>query len=216
MKKIFLYLLVILLFPCAIVNAETVLDRPHWSFELKGGLFVPSFDTWSSFYGRRDTSQYGGSLAYKILKQVEVGIEGSSISDKGHGIGLLHETSAGKVTIDLYPLNVFVLFRGEFGNDQWLIPYAGGGWTRIYYKEEIEHQGTARGSVNGYHARAGIQLLLDGLDSDAANRMFLDYGVFHTYFFIEGQYTRAMADTVSQGSVNLGGKSWLGGLLFEF
>ncbi len=216
MKKIFLFLFIISLFPSGIVRAEAVLDRPHWSFEFKGGLFVPAFDNWSAYYGRRDTSQYGGSLAYKILKQVEVGVEGSSISDKGRAIGLLHETATGKVTLDLYPLNVFVLFRGEFADTQWLIPYAGGGWTRIFYREEIEHQGTARGSVDGYHARAGIQLLLDGLDPHAASNMYRDYGVFHTYFFVESVYTRAMVDTASQGSVNLGGTSWLGGLLFEF
>ena len=73
-----------------------------------------------------------------------------------------------------------------------------------------------RGAANGYHARAGLQLLLDGIDQSAANSLYLDYGVYHTYLFLEAEYTRAMVDTVSGGSVNLGGTSWLGGFLFEF
>ena len=46
--------------------------------------------------------------------------------------------------------------------------------------------------------------------------MLMDYGVFHTYFFVEAQRTRAMIETVSGESIDLGGTSVLGGLLFEF
>jgi hypothetical protein len=46
--------------------------------------------------------------------------------------------------------------------------------------------------------------------------MYLDYGVFHTYLFFEAEYIRATVNTVTSGSVNLGGTSWLAGLLFEF
>ena len=209
-------------FPAAALQAETLTERPHWSLEVKGGLFVPDIDNWSTYYGRRDTSDYGGSLAYKIFRQLEVGIEGGFIRDKGKGFAPAHSAMAGSpvyagsVTYELYPLNVFVLARGIFSDQQWLIPYVGGGWTRMFYKEEVQYQSTARGSVDGFHARAGIQLLLDGLDPSAANSFYLDYGVHHTYLFLEAEHIRASIDTVSSGSVNLGGTSWLAGLLFEF
>ena len=61
--------------------------------------------------------------------------------------------------------------RGVFSENQWLIPYAGGGWTRMFYREEVTDQACARGYANGYHARAGVQLVLDGLDPNAAHRM---------------------------------------------
>ncbi len=217
MKKIFLLLFIISLSASSTATAaESDQDRPHWSLEIKGGLLVPAFKEWSSFYGKRDTGRYGGSLAYKFLNQVEAGIEASSTSAAGHGVGLLHQTPAGDVTTDLYPLNVFLLLRGVFQDNQLLVPYIGGGWTRLYYRQEIENQGVARGKTDGYHIRGGIQLLLDTIDPDAAINMYNDYGIFHTYFFMEAEYIRADIDTVSHGSVDLGGKSWMGGLLFEF
>jgi hypothetical protein len=212
---------VLIVLPTAVTAAETNTDRPHWSLEFKGGEFIPDSENWSTYYGRRYTSEYGGALAYKIVRQLEFGIEGMYLRDTGLGFAPIHNIAAGNVKYESAPLNVFLLARGVFSDTQWLVPYVGGGWTRMFYREEVQFQGVARGAVNGYHARAGLQFLLDGIDSDAANNLYLDYGVFHTYLFFEAEYTRAMIDTVASGtipsqSVNLGGTSWLGGLLFEF
>ena len=215
MKKIIL-ILVFVVSPAALFAAEPIATRPHWSLEVKGGDFTPDIANWSQAYGKRYTREYGGSLAYKVFRPLEVGIEGSYIEDKGQGLAPLHNVLTGKVTYNLYPVNVFVLARGVFSERQWLVPYVGGGWTRIFYDEEVEKQGVARGAVNGSHIRAGLQLLLDGIDSGAANNLYHDFGVYHTYLFLEAKRSRAMADTVSGGFVNLGGTSWLGGLLFEF
>ena len=86
----------------------------------------------------------------------------------------------------------------------------------MLFRSEVKGQGKTEGSVNGFHARAGVQLLLDGLEPDAADNLYQDFGMHHTYLFVEGKYTRAMADTNSAGSVNIGGTSFLGGFLFEF
>jgi hypothetical protein len=114
-----------------------------------------------------------------------------------------------------------VVLRGIFTENQWVVPYVGGGWTRMYYKEELSLQPTARGYTDGSHVRGGLQLLLDVFDQRAATNMYRDYGISHTYFFVEAQRTRAMIDTVAtvsspSESINLGGTSVLGGLLFEF
>jgi hypothetical protein len=214
--KNFIIILVLIISPAALLAAEPPTKRPHWSLEFKGGDFIPDIDNWSQFYGNRYTTEYGGSVAYKLLRPLEVGIEGSYIEDRGQGLAPLHNTAAGKVTYKLYPVNVFVLARGVFSEKQWLVPYVGGGWTRIFYREEVENQGVVRGAANGYHARAGLQLLLDGIDQSAAGNFYRDFGVYHTYLFLEAKYTRAMVDTVSGSSVNIGGTSWLGGFLFEF
>jgi hypothetical protein len=123
----------------------------------------------------------------------------------------------GSATFEHAPLDLFVLARGIFNEHQLLVPYLAAGYTRMFYRLEVADQtGTTKGSVNGYHGRAGLQLLLDGMDSEAANNLYQDTGIYHTYFFIEGKYTRAMADTVTTGPVNIGGISSFGGLLFEF
>jgi hypothetical protein len=219
-KKLF-FIVILIVLPSALFASDATTERPHWSLEMKGGHFVPDIDNWSTFYGSRDTGEYGGALAYKILRQVEAGIEGTYISDRGQGFAPVHNTTMGYVKYGSVPLNVFILARGVFSEQQWLVPYAGGGWTRMFYREEIVDQGVVRGHVNGSHARGGIQLLLDGLDPHAANNMRRDYGIYHTYLFFEARYTRAMVDTVATSStpsksINLGGKSLLGGFLFEF
>jgi hypothetical protein len=214
LKKLVLVMILSILPTAAL--AEEATERPHWSLELKGGEFIPDIDNWSAYYGRRYTSEYGGSLAYKITRKLEFGIEGLYLKDNGQGFAPIHQTITGNVKYASAPLNVFFLARGLFSEKQWLVPYVGGGWTTMFYREEVQSQEVTRGSTNGYHARAGLQLLLDGIDPSASTSMYLDYGMFHTYFFVEAEYIRAMANTATSGSVNLGGTSWLAGLLFEF
>lgn len=215
MRK-FIIVAMLFLLPSTALAAQTLTERPHWSLEVKGGQFYPDIENWKDYYGSDRTTHFAGSLAYKVLRQLEVGIEGGYIRDKGHGFAPLHGTITGNVTYELFPLQAFALFRGVFNEEQWFVPYAGGGWTRMYYRDKIEYQATVRGSVDGYHARGGVQLLLDNVDPSAATNFYLDYGVRHTYFFLEAQYIRAMAETTTGESVNLGGVSYLGGLLFEF
>jgi hypothetical protein len=212
-RTIILFLIMLLVMPVAVPAAEPI---PHWSLEIKGGYFYPDIENWKTFYGDDKTWHYAGSLAYKVLRQVEVGIEAGIIRDRGQAYAPLNAVKTGSVVYELFPVNVFLLVRGVFSEKQWLVPYVGGGWTRMSYQEKIEDQGTVRGAVNGYHGRAGFQLLLDDIDARSANNMFLDYGIQHTYIFFETQYTRAMINDVNGVSVNLGGTSYLGGVLFEF
>jgi len=210
LKKVLLLLMLVAL-PCIAQAADPALDQPNWSFEIKGGKFAPELANWAQFYGSRDMPEYAMAIAYKIKRQIEIGVEGGFLEDRGHAYAPLHQTAAGRVIYNLYPVNAFVLFRGVFDENQWIVPYAGGGYTKMFYREKIEGQDTVSGSANGYHARGGLQFLLDGLDQSAANGLYMDYGVFHTYFFIEAKYTRAVVS-----GTNIGGTSYLGGLLFEF
>jgi hypothetical protein len=218
LKNLLVFMLFIML-PVAAYAADTSQDQPHWSFELKGGNFAPSLPNWRQFYGARSMPEYGASLAYKLLRQVEIGVEAGFTEARGPAYAPIHSAIAGypvyagRATYDLYPVNVFMLLRGIVSEGQWLVPYVGGGFTRIYYQEKVEGQGTASGRADGYHYRAGLQLLLDGMDPDAANSLFMDYGVYHTYFFVEAEKTHAVVKSVS---TDIGGTAYLMGLLFEF
>jgi hypothetical protein len=160
---------------------------------------------------------YGGALAYKLIRQIDIGISGGYAQAKGRAYAPIHGSPAGNVTYRIAPLSLFVLLRGVFTENQWVVPYAGGGVTRLFYSEEVSGQRAVNGSVDGYHARGGLQFLLDVLDQRAANNMYLDYGIHHTYLFIEAEYTRAVVNATSSApETNLGGTAYLGGLLFEF
>lgn len=216
MKRLILISYIVFLLPLAAYGANGTDERPNWSFEVKAGLFYPTIEHWQEYYGDRSTGHYAAGLAYKITRQIEAGIEGGFIRDKGKGYAPGHGMLTGQVTYELFPVNAYILLKGAFTKDQWIVPYIGGGWTRIYYREESEFQETHRGHADGVHARGGLQFLLDGLDQSAANSLYLDYGVHHTYFFIEVQRLRVLIDAAAGAEINIGGTSLLAGLLFEF
>ncbi len=210
MTRRILFLLFLLLPGTALAEAPAM-ERPHWSLEVKGGLFIPALQDWSYYYGKRDMPEFGVALAYQITRMVEVGA-GSAWS-WAEGQALRHGSLSGNVTYDRYPVDLFVMLRGILNEEQLLVPYVGGGWTRMYYRQEVANQGTSKGSVDGYHLRAGVQISLDNLDQNASYRMYNDYGVYHTYFFVETEYTRAEENSTS---TDLGGTSYRAGLRFEF
>jgi len=212
-RMIVLILVVLLAIPAVAPAAESAPLRPHWSLEIKGGYFYPDIDNWKAFYGDDKTSHFAGSLAYKVVRQVEFGVEGGYIKDRGQAFAPVSAVITGNVVYEVFPLNIFILVRGVFSEKQWVVPYAGGGWTRMYYAEKIEGQATVRGSADGFHGRAGLQFLLDDIDPRAAYNLYADYGIHHTYFFSEVQVTDVKVGTPS---VNIGGISYLGGFLFEF
>jgi hypothetical protein len=211
--KKFLLFFIFAFLPFAANAADQSQDRPHWSLELKGGNFTPSLSDWKEFYGRSNMPEFGFSLAYKLRRQIDVGVEAGWMSARGHAYAPIHGFASGSVTYDLYPVNGFILLRGLINENQWVVPYVGGGFTQMYYQQKVEGQGTVRGSATGYHYRGGLQFLLDALDPDAAKDMYFDNGVYHTYLFIEAERTSAI---VKSASVNLGGTAYLMGLLFEF
>jgi hypothetical protein len=218
LRKILLFLMLFIA-PAVAFAEESPFDLPHWSFELKGGRFTPSQSNWEEFYGRKDMTEFAISLAYKLRRRIEIGVEGGAARATGNAIAKLHSEQAGQpvfagsVRYEIFPINVFVLFRGIVSENQPVVPYLGGGITTVLYRQAVEGQGSVKGSVNGFHARGGLQFLLDGLDRDAASSMYMGYGIVHTYLFIEAEYISAK---ISDISADLGGTAYLAGLLFEF
>ena len=209
MQKLFL-LFLLAVFPVSGFSKTSVDDMPYWSFEIKGGNFKPSLDDWAKFYSKDKMRQFNLSLAYKWLRQVEVGIDVGYRRDKGQGRLEVSDTVGGVVTYENYPIGLFAVLRGVFSEGQWLVPFVGAGLSRVYYKTAIEYQDTVRGTVNGYTARAGVQLLLDGLDKSAASNAGNEYGLNNTYLIFEVKKSKA------KESLDIGGELYSMGLLFEF
>ncbi len=191
---------------------DDVKDRPHWSFEFKGGVYYPEEDQWDRFYGNDHTGQIGMALGYKFKRRLEFGIESYYIQDRGMGFLPLNDTTGGEVSINLYPVNLFLLYRAVFNENQIVVPYIGGGWTHMFYNQKITGQDNVDGSVDGYHLRAGIQFLLDNLDKSGTYRS-ASRGINNTYFFIEAESIQAEEKKTSS---NLGGQLYTLGVLIEF
>jgi len=212
LNRLLVFLMLVLL-PSAALAADPLQDQPHWSLELKSGKFAPAVERWAEFYEKRTIPEYAGTFAYKLVRQVELGVGVGTMKARGSAFAPLHNATTGSTVLQMYPIQAFMLVRGLVSEDQWIVPYVGGGFTRMYYQERAQDQEKVTGAVNGYHVRGGLQLCLDNLDRGAANNMYLDYGVHHTYFFAEMERTRAV---VKSSSTDLGGTAYLFGLLFEY
>ena len=192
---------------------DSDVEQPAWSFEFKGGRYHPTLDGYSDYFGRTRTDELAVALARKVFRVFEVGVEAGRVHDKGVGTLPLNQTTGGTVTYDVYPVHAYLVLRGVFYENQWVVPYIGGGATREYYEQSVVGQSTAKGHADGSHTRAGVQFLLDRLSgSDAAN-LQSGFGIDNTYLFIEQQAVKAEVKSVK---IDLGGKVYLLGLLFEF
>lgn len=183
---------------------------PHWTLEIKSGRFEPELEEWADFYGDKETDQFGFALAYKFLRQAEFGLAVDYVHDQGVGILPLNGTLGGEVDFQMYPAHLYVLLRGVFSENQWIVPYVGGGLTRVYYRQEIDNQSSVRGKVDGDHTRYGVQILLDWLDEGNAAG-FEEESVENTYLVIE-----ALSFSAEIDGIELGGDSAMFGFVFEF
>lgn len=184
---------------------------PRWSLQIKGGDFEPDLDEWQTFFGEETADEIGMAFAYKLKRWLEVGVAVDYIRDKGTGRLPLNDGVGGSVTYNLFPVHAYVLLRGIFHENQRIVPYIGGGFTRAYYRQKIDNQASRRGDADGEHTRAGLQILLDWVDRDGASGLQSEAGINNTYLILEVRKFSAELE-----DIELGGESAMIGLLFEF
>lgn len=187
---------------------------PHWSFSLKGGYFMPNVDGWKDHYGSEGAATGGIELGWKITRQLELSGDIGYFGDSGKAVTAVSGVqSIDTIYHNQVPINISLLFRLVFSNNQIVVPYVGGGYTHIFYWQKLNNN-TVSGDQNGYHIRGGLQFLLDPIEPEAAEDMATIWGVDNTYFFIEGHYSKV--DDFGSADYDIGGLSILGGFLLEF
>jgi hypothetical protein len=144
--------------------ADEPAASPRWSFEFKGGRFHPQQPDWKRYYGSDSMNHFAIALGYMPLRALELGAELGYAYDKGQGLLPSSGALGGEVGYTLVPAHVYLIVRGAFTEGQWVIPYAGGGWSRVSYRQEVARQQDHKGHADGWNARAGLQLLLNDLD----------------------------------------------------
>ena len=211
MKKAIVFLLGCLVLSAGAAGAaEEPLTSPRWSFEFKTGRYKPTLPDWDRFYGSDAMHQYVVALGYMPLRMLQLGSEVAYSHDNGQGTLPSSGALGGEVNYTLTPVHVYLILRAAFTKGQWLIPYVGGGWTYLYYDQEVVNQQESKGHADGWNARAGLQLLLNPLDPSAAQDI-KGLGVQYTYLTLEAQKFSAKVD-----GTDLGGKSYLLGLRLEY
>jgi hypothetical protein len=214
----------------------------HWAFELKFGPYRPDVDSEFDRGGTDVRTPYkdffGGGR--HLLTQLEVdwqvfhrvgtiavgaGLGYFSVSGAaplGNGTGLISGDSS---ELKVVPFSVTGVYRFDYlleTRDFPLVPYGKFGLDYAYWQitdgnDEIARDGTGtgRGGTRGWHAAAGLELVLDIFDPEAARDFDADLGVNHTAIVFE--YAHVDLSGLGQANrLHLGDTTWSLGLLLEF
>jgi hypothetical protein len=117
-------------------------------------------------------------------------------------------------TLQVVPVQPYVLLDLMLSEEQLLVPYVAGGWSRYYYRQEVDGADDTDGHLDGYHFRGGLKLLLNRLDPRSAKKARDAFGLKRTYFTTEAQF--AKVDDFGGTSADLGGWSFFAGTALQF
>ncbi len=185
--------------------------KPHWTIEIKASRFEPELDDWQRFYGDDHSNQFGLAFAYKILRQLEIGLATDRFKEDGVGNLPLNNRTGGQVEYEQQTRHLFVLYRAIFNEQQIFVPYIGAGISEASYKQTILNQDEVEGDADGHHWRLGLQILLDKTEVSSASNLNEESGIDNSYFIIELQETDIEIDNIP-----LGGTALSIGFTFEF
>ena len=192
--------------PIVAQENDTAITSPRWMLELKVGRFDPELEGYQRFYGDDETRYWSVEVAYRFRRWLEVGGGLAHMRDKGVGLLSISGALGGEVTYTLMPVHAFFNLRGDFSQDQLVVPYIGVGVTRSYYKQKIELQPDRTGTSDlGTIVRVGLQLSLVRLGAKSGSQ------IQRSYLFVEAQRFTTEVD-----DIDLGGDVFLLGFRFEF
>ena len=188
-------------------------EQPNWSLALKGGYTWPETDGWEDNYGDDGFGTIGAEIGWKINRRLELNTSISYGDDSGKAL-----TPSGKESVDALdynqlPIHISILYRFISHEDQFIVPFIGGGYTHLFYRLEFIDDDRS-GDQFGYHVRGGFQILLDQLEPNNADDISELWGINNTYLFIEGIYSNV--DDFGSEDIDLGGWTVFIGLLLEF
>jgi hypothetical protein len=174
--------------------------------ELRGGFYHPSdSDSWDTAFGRSFSGFGGLKLSQEVLKNIEIGLSADYVHAKARNWHVFY-----------VPMGLNMTYAMRYHQDQLFVPYLGGGVDYVYGKtsgqtdtgQSGEETGPTYLNETGYHAQAGIRLLLDALSEDEASGIDQKFGVNNSYLVFEARYLKLFnSDYADQP---LGGKPGTG------
>jgi hypothetical protein len=211
----------------------------RFAVELTFGPYRPDVD--GEFDGQRDPyNQYFGG-GHNLLTRGEVDYQfwhryGSLAAGLGAGyfsvsgrspISMTAGVLSGDTsTLKVVPISLSLVYRFDYFlemNKIPLVPFAKLGLDWAYWQitngnGDIATDGmggTGRGGTLGWHVAAGLALVIDFLDPDAARAFDEDLGVNHTAITFEFFHSD-ISGLGESNRLHVGDTDWTLGLLFEF
>ena len=123
--------------------------------------------------------------------------------------------SAERETLQVVPASIDITYRMNLFDNQPLVPYGGAGVDYWYFSNSTDvGDRSTSGAKQGWHWRAGGQLLLDLFEPRAAGNLYRSWGIHNTYLF--GEYRISRVNDFGEPGFDLSDRTWFGGLMIEF
>jgi hypothetical protein len=211
----------------------------RFAFELRFGPYRPDVDAefdgarhpYQDYYGSGSKLMTQSELDYEIFHRIgtiAVGVglgyfSASAVSPVASGTG---QPSGDHSVFKIIPLSASAIYRFDYFLERRgfpLVPFGKAGLDWAYWQitdgnDEIATDGRGgrgRGGTLGWHAAAGLSLVLDFFDPESARDFDNELGVNHTALVF--QYTYADISGLGKpDQMRVGDKSWSLGLMFQF
>jgi len=183
----------------------------RWSTTINYAQYKPDLVGWDQGYDDNYMRGWQTALAYKPFSILELGLGVGYFSASGVGLLPLNGSLGGEVRYLIYPVEAYIELQAKFSQNQWLVPYIGGGYNMLYYRLEIDGQDNRKGKAEGTQYELGVRLLLNAFDSSAAKQLEQAWGIESTQLVLEVKNL-----DVNKLDLALGGKVYSLGLVFEF
>ena len=210
MRRFPVWLLLMMLPAASLGAAER--NPQWWSFEFKGGVWLPANNAVENFTGCCEptgTVEFGPLLRSKWGFELGVGFMDTEARAVGAGSG---QVSGDRFNFLILPFHNSLVFRADFKENQLLVPYLKAGTDYLFFRENVQGSVT-KGVKYGLHGAGGLQVLLEAID-EISQSMEGEVGVNDIYLTLEGRY--AWIDSFGQSGLDLSNWTVAGGFLFEF
>ncbi|MGM0574488.1 MAG: MXAN_2562 family outer membrane beta-barrel protein [Myxococcota bacterium] len=212
----------------------------HMMLELHVGPYQPQvddqFDSASPYqdtFGDDQMILFGMHLDYQIWQEVGSVAVGGGIRYgwvDGQALDANGEPTDDDTSLNLMPLEASAVYRFDYAAIRWgvpLVPYAKAGLTYAIWwvkdgRDEVANARdpdgggrVGRGGTFGFHAKAGLQILLDWASPDMATEFDQEVGVNNSYLFAEYSWN-SINNFGSDTSIDLSDATASFGLMFEF
>jgi hypothetical protein len=167
----------------------------------------------------------GAAIGYYNVsaKAFTADANGNCVPDKTTTSGC--ELSGDTTSLRLIPVSALLVYRWDVAAERWsipFVPYVKLGLNYTFWQVNDGNGnvpsyagGHGSGGTLGWQAAAGMSLLLDILDSEAARGLDMETGVNHSYVFFEWNNVDASGLGMSN-RLHVGDSRWVLGLMFEF
>jgi len=166
--------------------------------QMKGGYYRCSdYNKWEDAFGHGFSAFGGLKLSREVLKNIELGISVDYL-----------RANQKEWAVYLVPVGLSVTYAYRRSQDQVFVPYLGGGADFVYGRTgtgelipEVSHL-----KEPGFHATAGIRILLDAVTAEDAGAFDQKYGVNNSYLVFEAKYLQLFEDDYADKELPKGEK----------